>query len=85
MKVLEILKRMFAIDEYPSKPKMHTPVKENVPVEQKQEGKFYKDFLKQIYVCKVPYTIRSEELPKANCSSNPRTVGFLGKSTTKVY
>ena len=57
MKALEILKRMFAIDKYPSKPKMHAPFKETVPVEQKQDGKFYKDYLKQIYVCKVPFGV----------------------------
>lgn len=34
MKALEILKRMFAIDEYPSKQKLPAPVKGIVPVEQ---------------------------------------------------
>ena len=57
MKVLAIIKRMFDIEEYPSKQKSHTLVKETVAVEHKPDGEFYKDYLKQIYVCKVPFDV----------------------------
>ena len=57
MKALAIIKRMFDIEEYPSKQKSHTLVKETVAVEHKPDGEFYKDYLKQIYVCKVPFDV----------------------------
>lgn len=57
MKALKIIRRMFVNEESLSKQKSHALVKETIPVEQKQEGKFYKDFLKQIYVCKVPFDV----------------------------
>lgn len=57
MKALKIIRWMFVNEESLSKQKSHALVKETIPVEQKQEEKFYKDFLKQIYVCKVPFDV----------------------------
>lgn len=57
IKTFEMIRRLFSYEENPSPKKEHPKIQRSSPSPSMKEGDYFKDALRQIYACKVPFDV----------------------------